>query len=121
MQALAVEAFKLILCLLHNPVTNQVLVASRLDDGSQAVNPLDDEFYITLLVSALHIVREAAESSRCVCMRLTRLMLAYYLSLCLVCVPGLSECLSSYLLILSVCLSVCLLQARCPVETLGAM
>lgn len=50
MQALAVEAFKLILCLLHNPVTNQALVASRLDDGSPAVNPLNDEFYNTLLV-----------------------------------------------------------------------
>lgn len=59
MQALAVEAFKLILCLLHNPVANQVLVASRLDDGSPAVNPLDDEFYTTLLVGALQIVHEA--------------------------------------------------------------
>ena len=59
LQALAVEAFKLILCLLHNPVTNQALVASRLDDGSPAVNSLDDEFYITLLVGALQEVHAA--------------------------------------------------------------
>ena len=53
MQALTVEAFKLIQCLLHNPVANKVLVASRLDDGSPAVNSLDHEFYVTLLVVAL--------------------------------------------------------------------
>lgn len=50
MQALTVEAFKLIQCMLHNPVTNQVLIASRLDDGSPAVNSLDDDFYSDLLV-----------------------------------------------------------------------
>lgn len=59
MQALAVAAFKLILCLLQNPVANQALVASRLDDGSPAVNSLDDEFYISLLVRALQEVPEA--------------------------------------------------------------
>lgn len=53
MQALTGEAFKLIQCLLHNPVANKVLVASRLDDGSPAVNSLADEFYVTLLVGAL--------------------------------------------------------------------
>ena len=52
MQALTVEAFKLIQCLLHNPVANKVLVASRLDDGSPAVNSLDNDFYVTLLVGA---------------------------------------------------------------------
>lgn len=52
MQALTVEAFKLIQCMLHNPVANQLLITSRLDDGSRAANLLDDEFYSNLLVGS---------------------------------------------------------------------
>ena len=52
MQALTVEAFKLVRCMLHNPASNQALITSRLDDGSRAANLLDDEFYPKLLVGA---------------------------------------------------------------------
>ena len=62
MQALTVEAFKLIQCMLHNPVANKVLIASRLDDGSPVENMLDDDFYVNLLVRPSQHATECSAS-----------------------------------------------------------
>ncbi len=50
MQRLTVEAAELCAVLLQDPVANKALITARLDDGAEATNALDTEFYTSLLV-----------------------------------------------------------------------
>ena len=97
MQSLTVEAFKLIQCVLHNPLANKVLTSSRLDDGTPAANMLNNEFYANLLVGDL----KHAGLQDIITASLPRTR-----SPCPVC---LLICLPAWL---SVCLSVCRLSVR---------
>ena len=50
MQRLTVEAADLCAILLQDPVANKALITARLDEGAEAINALDTEFYTGLLV-----------------------------------------------------------------------
>ncbi len=50
MQRLTVEAADLCAVLLQDPVANKALITARLDEGAEATNTLDTDFYTSLLV-----------------------------------------------------------------------
>ena len=50
MHRLTIEAADLCAVLLQDPVANKALITARLDEGAEAANALDTEFYTSLLV-----------------------------------------------------------------------
>ncbi len=77
MQRLTIEAADLCAVLLQDPVANKALITARLDEGAEAANALDTEFYTSLLVR-FHISSDtctAFVASDCWCISWLSVML----------------------------------------------